>query len=329
MRALKQVSIGSTAVVLTMCAAGFILGAQPVHPIDQLKESGTEQEDRAATARKRLCSLYVTVESEEGFVEGLRKEDLRLYVDGQPRSFRLAKAQGPATIALLAEYSERSLDYLSDIQSSMRGFQNYASEGHWYALATFAYELSLMIDFTKAIGKISSGFVSLPPPTWKEINTCDAIYEMLVRMERIPGRRILIFVGSGLDMFSRHSPDEVLRRIESNSVVVYVLGVGSSSPNYCRPSLRPSPRLDWQEAEAFLDSLAVKSGGRALYSRCETTSAEAMKGIMQDIENQYQIVYEPGKSSGETLHKIQVEVVATRAGQGKKLHVRARKTWRY
>jgi hypothetical protein len=62
---------------------------------------------------------------------------------------------------------------------------------------------------------------------WSEIDTYHAVYEMLDKMGRLPGRSILIVVGSGLDTFSEHGLGQVQRKAETENVTIFAAGLGS------------------------------------------------------------------------------------------------------
>ncbi len=134
----------------------------------------------------REVSLYVTVEDGDKIIGGLTEENFRLTEQDRPRPFRLEPPETPSTIALLVEYSRSSWFYANDIISAMQGFLSVAPDGNWYALATLSHNLQIDVDFTKQKGKLASGFASLGQPAWNEVDTFDAVYHMLEKMERLP-----------------------------------------------------------------------------------------------------------------------------------------------
>jgi len=211
----------------------------------------------------------------------------------------------------------------------MQGFLKVAPEGHWYALATFAYRTTIEVDFTKQLGKITSAFSDLGQPMWNEINTYDAVYEMLERLSRLPGRRVLIVIGSGYDTFSGHTLDEVQRQIEATDVTVFALGAGSLLRTQYGAYLGASARMDLARAEAFLRMLADKSGGQAWFPRFAQAFPETMQAVMQMIEFQYRMVYESQVPRDGRFHKIKVESFTMRDDQRIDYKVRVREGWRF
>jgi VWFA-related protein len=272
-------------------------------------------------------SLYLNVEK-DGLVSGLTQGNFRLYLDGKPQPFRLEKPEEPASIALLVEYSASSGYFLDDVNASMQGFLKHAPEGHWYALATFSHELEIHTDFTKQVGEIIARYAQLGLPTWNEIDTYDAVYDMLDKMGRLPGRRILVVVGCGVDTFSEHSLDQVKDKAESENVTIFVAGLGSMFRGRYNPYLGSSARMSLMQAQAFLQMLAQKSGGFAWFPNHFNAFPDVMQGIMQSIATQYRLVYEPPVRSSGKLQKIKVEAFRIVNDKRDNFKVLVREGWR-
>ncbi len=282
----------------------------------------------AAPAPAREVSLYFTVEKDGKLIGGLTEKNFRLYEDGRPRPFRLAEPESPAAIALLVEYSRASWPYFNDILRSIEGFFEQAPEGQWYALATFSNDLRVRVDFTKLRGRISQAFADLPAPMWSEINTYDAVYEMLERMSRLKGRRVLIVVGSGFDTMSSRTLGDVKRMAERANVTVFGVGVGSLFRGMWEPYLTTTARMDLTMAQAFFQMLADKTGGEAFFPRFEAAFRDVMEGIMQILAYQYRIVYDSQVPEDGKFHRIKLEAFQIVDDRRTDFKVRVRQGWR-
>ncbi len=283
----------------------------------------------AATQTPGEVSLYVTVEEQGKLVSGLGPDNFRLFEDGQSRPFQLAKPETPASVVLLLEYSRSSWPYLNDIEHAIQGFMDHAPEGNWYALATYSHDLSIDVDFTKQIGRISQAFNELPEPEWDDAEAYDAVYKTLDIMDRLPGRRVLILISSGLDSFSRHTLGDVQKKIEETNVVVYGLGLGSLFRGVYDPYLSTGMRMDLFQAQAFMKMLANKSGGEAWFPDFATAFPDEMAGVMQDLQYQYRLVYKPQAPHEVKLRKIKVEAFSSSNGARVNYKVLVREGWRY
>jgi VWFA-related protein len=224
---------------------------------------------------------------------------------------------------LLVEYSQQTWRYLTDIQNAIEGFVENAPEGNWYALVTFDHDTNVVVDFTKEARRISSAFSELGQPFWNETDTFDAISNVLDMTSRLPGRRVIVFVGAGIDSFSRHSFGDVEKAVESTNVTVYALGAGSAYRGYYDLYLSTSARMDLLQAQAFLNMVADRSGGEAWFPNMDIGFRDAMKGVMQDLSTQYKIVLKDVPSDGRQ-HKLKVEAFTVVNDKRKDFKVRVR-----
>jgi VWFA-related protein len=294
--------------------------------------AGVPQPGAAANSKDQekgeTVSLYLNVETNGKLVTGLAKENFRLYEDGRSRPFRLEKPEEPAAIAFLVEHSASSLYFMEDIAYALNGFVAHGIEGHWYALAAYANRLEIQQDFTKQIGDITQAYAQLGTPVWNEINTYDAVYEMLDKMGRLPGRRILIVIGSGIDTFSEHRLDDVKKKIESENVTVFAAGLGSLFRGAYDPFLTADAQMQLLQAQSFLGMLASKSGGFAWFPKMANAFRDVVEGMMQSISTQYRLVYNTEARGTGKFHKIKVEAFRVVDDKRENFKVLVREGWR-
>lgn len=119
---------------------------------------------------------------------------------------------------------------------------------------------------------IPATFAHLGQPRWGDINTHDAVFEVLEKLERLSGRRVLILVGSGLDSLSYRTLGDVQDKLERVNAVVYSVGAGSQRRGSYEPYLSTMSRMKLLQAEAFLRMLADKAGGEAWFPRSSRVS---------------------------------------------------------
>ena len=274
-------------------------------------------------------SLYVNVIKDDKLIGGLGQSNFRLYEDGQAREFRLEEPEAPASIALLAEYSQGSYLYFGDIQAAIQGFLREVPEGNWYAFASFSSRTEVHVDFTKLSGRIGEAFSDLGQPLSSEVNTYDAVYELLDTMDRLPGRRVLILVGSGLNSFSERNLNHVRDKLRSTNVIVYAVGAGSPLRGSYNRYLSTSTNMTLLQAESFMRMLASESGGEAWFPRFQAAFPDVMKGIIQDITLQYRLVYVPKIPHDGKFHKIKIEAFQIVDDKRQDFKVLARAGWRF
>lgn len=273
-------------------------------------------------------SLYLSVEEGDQLIGGLTEQNFRLYQDGRPASFRLAQPETPALITFLVEHSRSSWTYQNDIAAAVQAFIDAAPEGHWYSLVTFSHGPRVEVDFTKQKGELWAAYSSLGAPMWQDIDTYDAVYEVLEKLELLPGRRVLILIGSGFDTLSARTLDEVQKKIESVNVTVFVAGTGSSLRGIYEPYLGTRARMDLVQAEAFLNMLARKSGGQAWFPKFETAYRDIARAVFLTLQHQYRLVYEPALPKDGKFHPLRVEAFRLIDDKRHDYRVRVREGWR-
>lgn len=262
---------------------------------------------RAIAQEQQPLSLYVTVSKDDKLIGGLAQDNFRLYEDGKPVEFKLETPEKPISIALLVEYSQSSAAYFNDVDSSIRGFMKAAPEGNWYALATFAQKLNVDVDFTKLHGKIAEAFGSLGPPVSAEINTYDAVFDMLEAMRRHPGRGVLIVIGSGLNSLSTHTLNDLRKQVRASNIMIFGVGTGSAFRGRYSAYLSSHHRMTLLQAENFLRMIADESGGEAWFPKFEQAFPEIVAGIMQVLDLQYRLVFLPHARADGKFHSFKVE----------------------
>jgi len=279
-------------------------------------------------AQPAPLSLYLSVEDGDRLIGGLGERNFRLYEDGRPVAFRLAEPEAPAAITLLVEHSRASWVYQSDLQAAVRAFLDAAPEGHWYSLATYSHGWRVEVDFTRRKGELWAAYSALEPPMWDEIDTYDAIYEVLEKLEMLPGRRVLILIGSGLDTLSARTLQEVQQKIESVNVTVFAAAAGSMLRGMYEPYLGNTARMDLTRAEAFLNLLARKSGGQAWLPRFESAYPDIARAVFLTLQHQYRLVYESSLPRDGKFHRLRVEAFQLAGDRRRDFRVRVRDGWR-
>jgi VWFA-related protein len=266
-------------------------------------------------AKAREVSLYVGVDQGGKPVSGLTAGNFRVTEDGKPVAFRLEPLDEPAQIVIVAESSQGSYPYADDIDTIMKTFSDAAPDGNWYALVTFARDAGVDQDFTRDREEIASTWAAHGQPAWPDIDTYDAVYKVLDSLDRLPGRRAMIVIGSGYDTYSDHTAGEAEKKAQEANVLVYSIGTGLNAPGPYSAYGSDFEHMHMFQGQAFLDRMAAESGGRAWFPESQ----------FQDFNSRYRLVYDSEAPDDGKLHKIKVQVDAP--GRGK-LKVHVRKGWR-
>jgi VWFA-related protein len=269
--------------------------------------------------------LYVNVEQGGKPVTALSAANFRVFLDGLGREFGLEVVETPASVLLLVERGSRS--YWPHIRSAIEGFVEYAPKGHWYGIVTFDRETHVVKDFTKDQSWIPRAFSVAPHSQWGEIATYDALANTVEIISQLPGRRVIVVVGAGLDTFSGNGFGDVEKALESTDVVVFSVGTGTAQIMDSTPA-NMFQDLEQLQARSFLRMLADKTGGEAWFPDFDAAFPRAMKQLFQDVSTQYKLVVKAAIPSDGRFHKVKVEAFTVANDKRQDFKVRVREGFR-
>ena len=95
----------------------------------------------------------------------------------------------------------------------------------------------------------------------------DALYETLDRLSRVDGRKYVIFIGSGLDTFSKINLDKILQKIKSTpNVTIYAVSTGQTArlTGNARGGMFGAHEIDYLQADNQLRTFAGDDGRQGL-----------------------------------------------------------------
>ena len=183
----------------------------------------------------------------------------------------------------------------------------------YVAVATFDMHTHILTDFTQDKRLVYESLNSLVIPGFSETNTFDAIYETLDRLTRVDGRKYVIFIGTGLDTFSKINLDKVMQKIKATpNVTIYCISTGQVArlTGNARSGMFGAKEIDYLQADNQLRTFAGMTGGRAYFPRFEGELPEIFRDINSAIRNQYAISYRPTNEKEDgTYRRIRVELV--------------------
>ncbi len=285
----------------------------------------------AAIVTVEPVSISVTVEPTGRVVPELLEHNFRVFLDQQPQQILKVTQNEPTSIVLLVGTSLMSSYFVNDVTSSMRALLETAPDHHSYALVTFSGTPKVEAVLAPGLDGIRSGLAEIRRSARRETNTHDAVYEALEAMESLPGRRVLIVIGCGLDNFSRHSFDELQRKVESTNVLIYGICTGSDlrsgSGSCCLDD--PANQPDLQRGEMLMRMLAKSSGGHLFCPASDSGYGDAIRKTMGTLDRLYTLVLEPAAKQSGGLHKISVEAFLIEGDKRHNLKVRSREKWRF
>ena len=251
------------------------------------------------------------------FVEGLRREDFRVFDNGieqpltgftaieEPAQVLFLIEAGPA-VYLLGKNHIRASDTLL----------NSLAPNDSVAIASYSKNPELLLDFTP--DKPTVRFVlqnmnfSLG---YAELNLSSSVASAIDWLAASPGKKTLVVLSTGVDTSAPSMWQVIQEKLRTSEV--RILGV-SLSGDFRKPlkgrkvSAQERENKAWlkqvfAQADRELHELSVVTGGRVYYPKNEKEFDRAYSEIAQLVRHEYSIAFTPPANDGQ-IHAIQVKV---------------------
>jgi VWFA-related protein len=249
--------------------------APPVHPVIEFTAVGDSQEPASVT----LEDLIVTEDGVEQKIETFEE------------------AVDPVTVVLALDGSGSMKKAAAQAQAAARDFVNALRPEDRIAMISFADRSVLVHGPTEKREETLKAIDGYTATGGTALN--DALYDSLTQVSKLEGRRAIVVVTDGRDENaasngpgSAQSWEEVVGQLEQTNATIYAIGLGANVDR------------------ARLQTLAQKTGGRALFPSDVTTLAASYRKIVDELRRRYVIGYESTNSE--------------RDGQWRKLDIRTR-----
>lgn len=263
-----------------------------------------------------LVTLDVSVVTKDGqFVPGLKKEMFHVLEDGQPQTVTNFAQQGdaPITAVILIEFASTNNRYLYDALNAAYTFANQLKPQDWVAVEAYDMRPQILVDFTQDKRAILGALNTLRIPGFSERNLFDSLYDVLDRVDRIPGRKYVILISSGQDTFSKITLDQMFKKIKSTqNVTIFPVSIGRTLRELAdaRGYVSPERNLDFLQADNQMNAFAKMTGGRFYNPRFQGELPEDFRDIASNIRNEYVLAYHPSnKALDGSYRKIKVELL--------------------
>jgi Ca-activated chloride channel family protein len=276
-------------------------------------ELSRPQEQARISVTTNLVVLPVNVTDSHGaFVPGLRRDNFRVYEDGQLQNVSLfAEEDSPVTVGLLVDHSRSMGPKLVEVAAAVSTF----------AASSNPQDEMFVVDFSDNVSIESFNgepFTSNPQSLQKALVAVaargrtalyDAVAEGLQQVERgSRDKKALVIVSDGGDNASRRKYSDVLMLARQAHVVIYSIGLVGSSTE--------------EENPRALQNICKDTGGIAFLLHAGQNVTETTNIIARDLREQYVLGYTPAKTvKRNSFRKLSVKVDSPHAG---KVRVRTR-----
>lgn len=257
----------------------------------------------------RLVELYATVTDHGGHaVTGLSQNQFTILDEGAPQSIRVFEAtEKSLSCALVLDTTGSMEGTLPALRNAARSFINVLRPGDAVAVYAFNEGLALLSPMSgdkaearRAITRLRAG---------GRTALFDAISQVALKMERVPGKKAVVVLTDGGDNASVLTRQAASERARKAGIPVFAVAEGDA--------------LRDKNAADLLQELSRDTGGRMYRAKQPRDIEKAFEGITADLANGYLLAFAPNavvQDRAVAWHRLEVQV----GGTQKALLVRTR-----
>lgn len=268
-----------------------------------------------------LQQLYVTVTRGGDRVDDLDRERFTIIDDGQEQEIvTFEGGDAPMTAVMLVDSSESMRgERLAAAVRGARAFTAGMRELDEAMTILFADRLLAASPFTDQPAVLTASLDGIEAGGGTALT--DHLFAGIKILDGRQGRRVVVVLSDGQDVYSSLSMDDVLWKIRRSQAIVYWLQLRDRHPN-AEPGLYSSA---WRDAEAnkrefeTLRTIIRESGGRVREIESIDEVEPAFRAILAELRDQYVIGYYPTDLQKDgSWREVNVDV----SGFGNKVRVR-------
>ena len=251
------------------------------------------------------------------FVEGLRREDFRVFDNGieQPIS-GFAAIEEPAQVLFLIESGPAV--YLlgkNHVRASDTLLKNLSPNDR-VAIASYSKAPELLLDFTP--DKPTAEFVLQNlnfTLGFAELNLATSLASAIDWLAPFPGKKTVVVLSTGVDTSPPERWQAIEQKLKTSDVRILAISLAGDFRKFPRwRKLSHQEREDrafvkqgFAQADQALHELSMATGGRVYLPNNEKEFDRVYTEIAQLVRHEYSIAFSPPAKDGQ-VHTIQVKV---------------------
>ena len=271
-----------------------------------------------------VVNVPVTVSNARGeFVGGLRQENFRLRVDGEPRPIDyFAAEEEPAQVLVLVETGPAVYLLRDEHFFAAAALLNGLASADRVAVASYEQSPRLLADFSPdkqvAAAALNSLIFGLGTA---QLNFYDSLAQCIDWLGQASGKRAIVALTTGLDSSGPAAWQALAQKLQRSNVMVLPVALGGELRKPPARKVRSSERTgsrpvvdvsaEFAEFDRALAGIAEETGGRVYVPESQAEFESAYRQIASLLRHEYSLGFNSRTQDGR-YHNIEVEVVDTR-----------------
>lgn len=290
-----------------------------------------------------LVNVGVIVTDARGqFIGGLRREDFHLFDNGAEQTITdFLSVDEPAQVLLLIEAGPAVYLLEGGHLQAVHALLDGLSASDRVAIVRYNAAAEPILNFTPdkraATGTLDQLGFNLG---FGQLNLASSLDTVLDWLARVPGKKSVVLLSTGLDTSPPGAVEKLLSRLKSSDVRILAVSLGgelrgpSVSEKKHSKQAPPNPEKTQAAAEEFaradeaLKDIAQANGGRAYFPRTTKDFADVFAEIAQLVRHEYNLGFDPPARDGK-LHSIEVRLTNVPAENSGKIAAGAPRSQAY
>ncbi len=271
------------------------------------------------TFRANTTTVNVDVsvlDDKNHFIPGIPAGNFRVLEDGVPQQVsQFGQGEAPMTICMVIEFSGRfqafwTSGWYETLQASY-GFLETLKPDDNVAVVAFDLRTTILSDFSPDKRKAEEAMARLRIPGFSESNVFDALTDMADRMQNIEGRKAILYIGSGIDTFSKITFDQTRRKLQEAAVPIYTISTLQAARIIAEGyGMGPIQNMTFLQADNEMRTFAKETGGMAFFPRFYGEYPSVFRQIENSLKSQYALAYHPTNTARDgKFRRIKVELI--------------------
>jgi Ca-activated chloride channel homolog len=252
------------------------------------------------------------------FVEGLRREDFRVFDNEIEQPITgFAAIEEPAQVVFLIEAGPAV--YLLEgghLQAAV-ALLNGLSDGDRVAVVKYADSPTVLLDFTPDKQAALASFGQLRFNLgFGSLNLTSSVSKVLKWLAGVPGKKTIVLLATGVDTSPSSESALALQQLKVRDVRLLAVSLGGDLQNPQPTRKKKSPVAnstktaeEFEKANQLLKRMAESTGGRAYFPTSAKQFGSVYAEIAQLVRHEYSLAFAPPAHDG-LVHSIEVRVGA-------------------
>jgi Ca-activated chloride channel homolog len=255
----------------------------------------------------------IVTDAKGNFVEGLQSNDFQILDSGTPQPVTdFASVDAPAQVLLLLEAGPAVYMLQDSHLFVASALLTGLSPGDRAAIVVYNNAPATVMDYTTDKGTVEAALSTIQFNLgFGDLNLGQSLATVLDWLTRVPGKKSIVLVSSGVDTSPVSVIQPLVTRLETGDVRIFCVSMSGPLRNPkkgTKQQIRQTQQA-FSQADAWLQTLAQASGGRAYFPESAKAFQQTYAQIAQLVRHEYSLAFAPPKPDG-AIHPIDVKLIS-------------------